>query len=88
MAFAATNGVKEAAGRLRHELSVIEEMGYASYFLIVWDVIQSSTIPVHSSVFIGVLAILMNDTRFTSVSGMSIRTCPLATVTLSGTGAR
>ena len=33
-------GDKEAVGRLKHELSVIGEMGFASYFLIVWDVIR------------------------------------------------
>ncbi len=35
-------GNKEAVDRLKHELSVIEEMGYASYFLIVWDVIRNA----------------------------------------------
>lgn len=31
---------KEIFSRLKHELSVIEKLGYASYFLIVWDVIK------------------------------------------------
>lgn len=35
-----SNVSKEAKERLEHELKVIEEMGFAGYFLIIWDVIK------------------------------------------------
>jgi len=34
------NGDEEACARLQYELSVIEQTGYATYFLIVWDLIS------------------------------------------------
>jgi DNA polymerase-3 subunit alpha len=33
---------KEAAKRVRHELDIIDKMGFSSYFLITWDIIRYS----------------------------------------------
>lgn len=35
-----SRSTQEIEGRLRHELEIIKETGYASYFLIVWDFIR------------------------------------------------
>jgi DNA polymerase-3 subunit alpha len=35
-------GNKEAAHRVHHELKIIDELGFSSYFLITWDVIRYS----------------------------------------------
>ncbi len=36
------NGHGEARQRIRHELEIIDKMGFASYFLITWDIIRYS----------------------------------------------
>jgi DNA-directed DNA polymerase III PolC len=35
-------GNREAAKRIRHELEVIDKMGFAAYFLIAWDIVRYS----------------------------------------------
>jgi DNA-directed DNA polymerase III PolC len=35
-------GHREAARRIRHELEIIDKMGFAAYFLIAWDIIRYS----------------------------------------------
>ncbi|HNY03804.1 MAG TPA: DNA polymerase III subunit alpha, partial [Bacteroidales bacterium] len=35
-------GHREAARRIRHELEIIDKMGFAAYFLIAWDIVRYS----------------------------------------------